>query len=574
MTEAERTMKLHTFAAFSRYRPRFLTLVVLFLIAAPVALANFSNDMSFGHHFDHTSYGWPLIWHRYVDMDWGQGTETLGWYFSGPRLAGNLAIWLFMTAAPAGACEWLLRRYPPRLCWSLRTMLVAVGLISAFCAWFTAARNRANLQDLIIAQTSELYGNYRVRVERWGPKWLDLVGADRFRREIVSVELAATAGDDADEKLLQQLAGLPRLSYLTLSVDHLNPKLAQALSKLRQLRSLSIEESEDIKDDSAWQASLEIIGGMSHLEYLHLSESAIGGERLAHLASLTNLKSLSVDGQNDHRRELISRECLQAIGKISQLQHLALNSLKIRHEDLPCLAGLSDLRLLCFINVSPETPPLLAEMPALPRLETIDIWRSEVGNKDLRRLALLPRLRAIGLKDAPISADALKELALLESLEELGIDDKTTSKQSCVSSTGIELLLAFKHLKKLHLSRSTTLAYTRYVKCLLDNGDEVPVLEEDLEPFLRALKSLRQAKPAIVIDGQIRGIMEEWNNQRGFPFTYDGEPIRFYTGWLPAADLRWISQADRAKFEKQEGWANFYGAGRRADDGQVIAVEF
>jgi len=35
-----------------------------------------------------------------------------------------------------------------------------------------------------------------------------------------------------------------------------------------------------------------------------------------------------------------------------------------------------------------------------------------------------------------------------------------------------------------------------------------------------------------------------------------------------------MTLADRAKFEKQEGWANFYGAGRRADDGHVIAVEF
>ena len=58
------------FAAISRYRPRVLTLVVLFAVAAPVALANRTFDERSNGHILHRSFGWPLIWHRYLSIGW------------------------------------------------------------------------------------------------------------------------------------------------------------------------------------------------------------------------------------------------------------------------------------------------------------------------------------------------------------------------------------------------------------------------------------------------------------------------------------------------------------------------
>ena len=53
--------------AFSRYRPRVLTLVVLFLIAAPITLANFTSEIvpigPQSPYLFRGDYGWPLIWH-------------------------------------------------------------------------------------------------------------------------------------------------------------------------------------------------------------------------------------------------------------------------------------------------------------------------------------------------------------------------------------------------------------------------------------------------------------------------------------------------------------------------------
>lgn len=45
---------------------RFLTVVASFAVMAAAVLANLSFDKSFAGYFITKSYGWPLIWHRYV----------------------------------------------------------------------------------------------------------------------------------------------------------------------------------------------------------------------------------------------------------------------------------------------------------------------------------------------------------------------------------------------------------------------------------------------------------------------------------------------------------------------------
>jgi hypothetical protein len=135
---------------FSRHRPRILTLLVLVVTAAILVMSNLSFDESDdgGSEVFHRSYGWPVIWHRIVFSSWDcLGFRIVGWYCNVPRLAGNLLCWLAILAGSAGACEWWLRRYPPRLRFSLRSMLVVVAFAAVGCSWFVGARNQANLQD-------------------------------------------------------------------------------------------------------------------------------------------------------------------------------------------------------------------------------------------------------------------------------------------------------------------------------------------------------------------------------------------------------------------------------------------
>jgi hypothetical protein len=98
------------------------------------------------------------------------------------RTTKGPTVCLIALVAAALAWQSILNRYQPRFRWSLKTMLVGVTLACALCASCVATRNRADKQDELISPP--LIGH--VYFERWGPKWLDLLGAARFRRRIVA----------------------------------------------------------------------------------------------------------------------------------------------------------------------------------------------------------------------------------------------------------------------------------------------------------------------------------------------------------------------------------------------------
>lgn len=440
-------------AAFARYRPRVLTLLLAAPIAAlllfvnltgeygtrrvpagslptgevgRIAVGNASNtDLNLTIDFDIRepdatgrtadnslqcmSYGWPLLWRQYL-MVGGYGLYVVGETYSGVRLAINAAIWLVLLVGPAACCEWLLRRFRPRLRFSLRTLLAATALGAALCGWFAAARNRANIQDPLIAAMGSQRG--RVWVERWGPKWLDLVGADRYRRRIVGIELYANDGDDENEpanqgeRLLADLKRLPDLRFLYFEAASLTPETAGALRDLRQLGTLWLYVDEAPATVRTLAAS---VGGMRHLRVLNLDFGIFS--------------QVPADAAASH-------ELLAAIGAMPQLEFLSLAECYIAREDFALLAKLTNLKSLALSNISaasdefPPDPPLLVRLPALPRLETLDLEHSEIYDADLPYVAALPRLKTLDLSyNIGITDAGLAELARLESLETLVIDE-------------------------------------------------------------------------------------------------------------------------------------------------------
>ena len=304
--------------------------------------------------------GWPLMWHWHGLVNTMLGPAIASWDYSPARLAANVALWLAMLAVPAGACEWLLRRHRPRFRWSLRTMLAATAVAALCCAWFATARNRAKLQDSLIAEAR----GYSYVAERPGPKWLQFVVHDNFRRRIVGVNMRM--GGKADEAFVVRLGRLPHLRYLILKVEQLTPAMAAALRNSRQLRWLYIDEDEP------------------------------------------------------------SRESLAALGELTQLEGLYLNGAELTSDNIACLAGLTNLKSLGLQFSCDEGA--FSQMPALPQLQAIQVLFTSVSEADLRGLAVLPRLKALDLKYADFGEDAdLGDLAIQNSLEELTIlgDDVT-----------------------------------------------------------------------------------------------------------------------------------------------------
>lgn len=543
------------FRASSQYRPRLLTLALLALVAALLTLANLSAEQSFPQRdfraFGHKSYGWPLIWLRYVLCYHSEYTEGL--YLSRSRLVANLAIWLLTLVVAAATCEWLLRRYRPRPRWSLRTMLAAVVFIALGCGWFVHARDRANAEDALIMMLDNERG--KVWVERWGPRWLDLFGLDRFRRRVVGVSIWNFF--DLDEReILQRVARVRGLRHLWLHFDGWAPEmgLTRTLDSLPQLRSMQISGV----PAREW---IPAAGKMSHLEHLSASYD---GDLCACLERLPNLKSLTVSSCYDLED---SHKLLTTVEKLKNLEELWLSGMLIRSSSLTCLSGLSELRFLGLTSVHEnpssignfQTKPeggLLLKLPPLARLEAIDLEESEVYDGDVAALTNLPQLRWLNVAHTRVTDVGLLQLASAPSLEELAVTGRW------IPWSGLATLSAIERLRSLHLDGSVRYQLdirTTYSRLPLDNGSEIAVLPTELAALRRALQTLRQSRAGIVIDNHV-----DLPRSRLVPdiedLGADAMPERG-SAWWPTSQWPVLSPSERAHFQKRGGWARFDAAG-------------
>lgn len=459
-----------------RARPRPTTLPLLVLLSVLMVLANLSADTEpeAGPTAEH-SYGWPWIWYRYIDLAALQLLRV--WDYSAARLAGNVLV-CFMALAAAGiAWQSLLSRYQPRLRWSLKTMLVGVSLACALCAWCVATRNRADEQDELVSLP--LIGG--VYFERWGPKWLDLLGADRFRRRIVAARVDYAGMHDETFQRLARLRGLRLLDITPWLYDSpfvFTGGMGDALGKMRQLRVLNVNAR---------------------------------GESLTESRTAT-------------------RECLAAIGRLAYLKRLRVEIYEEAGDSLNCLSGLTDLKALTLVIFpfnaddsdeaeNPVEAPTLKYLPVLLRLECLVLDEWEIGDENLGQLARFSRLKSLDLVPTSATDIGLAKLAPLDSLEELAIDEVIAT------ADGFKALTALKGLKTVHIAgpagyraenRDDTVRrraelvfgeleqeeHLQFAALRLDDGHELLVLSAELDALHEALAALRRSHPGIVIDAR------------------------------------------------------------------------
>lgn len=487
--------------------PRSATLLVLCVIATLLALANLSQESRWralaavpldpaGFRFDvreredwadwatadgvasNLSYGWPLLWNQYIVAS-GFGQPVVGWRFDPARLAGNVLMWLAMLALPAGTCEWIARRRGLRMRYSLRTMLAAWVVMAAALGWFASARNHADAEDALVDAIEQRTG--RVLFERWGPKWLDLVGADRYRRSIAAVELSVSAfnpyrpADPPAIPILERLASRRNLKELFLTISGPTRELVLPLRGFTQLQTLYLQ--------------------MHPAEWRGTSAPGTVEAFAAALRGMSGLRDLRCKPCSDDE----SKGWMAAIGQANQIEHLQLLHVAGVDESLSLLAGLTSLRTLGldFDGTPPaHATPLLRGLPAFPRLEALNLHGHYIGDDDLLCLARLPRLRSLRLSCTRVSDAGLSRLGCLKALEELSL-------YGCPrSASGFESLLALEHLKRLHICVPRAAPHSQ--RTAPEIVPEVP--PEELERSLAALQALRRKNPDIVIDGDYDGL--------------------------------------------------------------------
>lgn len=225
----------------------------------------------------------------------------------------------------------------------------------------------------------------------------------------------------------------------------------------RRLKSLYVS-SPQVTD-----TGVRVIGGFDRLTTLVLDSTAVTNDGLKHLATLKNLRSLTI-----RRSQFISGAGLQHIGRLTELRRLEYDG-RLTGKSLVHLKDVKNLSHLEF-SAAKLDANAIKRLATFPNLSTVSIQGGAVDKKSMANivairhlkfltfhstsfqgdsLSLIGRcrkLRALHLRRVPVTDETMKEIAKLNDVRYL------TLYSTKVTNAGIGHLGELEHLEFLNLS--------------------------------------------------------------------------------------------------------------------------
>ena len=311
---------------------------------------------------------------------------------------------------------------PPLRGWltvSIRAMMCVVLVIAIGLGWVV---RRAHAQREAVAEIRRLHGiftyDWRISNDRIarnstppGPKWLrQLVGDEPFQ-QVVSVMLARhqTANQTANDATLAYLEGLTGLKQL-----HLDGA-AVTDAGLAHLRGLSSLEKLTLGDTAVTDAGLAHLRGLKALRELHLYRTKVTDAGLAHLAGLYRLQVLILESAP------VSDAGMAHLARLSSLQNLNLRETAITGDGLVHFKGLKALRELKLYDTA-VTDAGLANFKNLKGLTILNLANTKVTDAGLAHLKELGNLQELVLSGTKVTDAGLASLVGLKGLRLLLLD--------------------------------------------------------------------------------------------------------------------------------------------------------
>ncbi len=296
---------------------------------------------------------------------------------------------------------------------TLRTLLIGVFALSIVFAWFGVKFREARRQQEAIRKIHSLgwvtlyedqhppdYG-----AEGPVPDWLRrTLGDDLF---FVVDDVNASFDYDISETDMAYLRALPSIKYLSLECTDTNEMVLKSLTHFPALTHLDLNSSTvtdagvvhlrdvptledlDLNDTIIGNSGIEALtglrnlrrlcldrtritevpslAGLSHLEGLTLSGTAVGDESLKHIAAATNLTGLGLRDTN------ITDAGLPHLAGLTQLKFLDLGATRVTDDGLPALSTLRNLRSLYLDGTSVSNQGLEKLKQDLPNLKIVCI---------------------------------------------------------------------------------------------------------------------------------------------------------------------------------------------------------
>ncbi len=265
------------------------------------------------------------------------------------------------------------------------------------------------------------------------PDWITEAGGvvvrDRAGR-ITGVDLRSSWVTDSD---LSQLAQLPHLAHLDLSLTRITDHGMQQLKNSPGIVELNLYYTEQITDEGmaavkSWKrlkrlnlrgtkvtdTTLEHLSGVTTLEALDVGFAQITDVGLDRLTSLPNLKELVISGNK------LTDVGLQALRQLTGLTSLSLGgsqrtdsglwSISLTELGLESIITLKELRELR-LDGMPVSVRWLEKLKVLNKLERLSLQGCKrLGDETAVVLASWPSLRILDVKGTAITEKGLAEL--------------------------------------------------------------------------------------------------------------------------------------------------------------------
>lgn len=184
--------------------------------------------------------------------------------------------------------------------------------------------------------------------------------------------------------------------------------------------------------------------GLVKLERLLLDDVKITDAGLAHLSTLTGLKTLRVTDQTPGHAT-IGDDGIASLAVLSDLEELLLRSVNATDAAAETLAKLSKLKMLN-LGATQMTDAGVERLADLPNLDSLRLGGSKLTDKSLEHFAKMSKLRHLLIHDAPVTDAGLPHLLALENLESLYID------RTQVTEAGLSELAEKKPAWHIHLN--------------------------------------------------------------------------------------------------------------------------
>lgn len=252
-----------------------------------------------------------------------------------------------------------------------------------------------------------------------------LVARDSGGR-VVAIDLRSSWIMDSD---MPALANLPDLRRLDLSLTRISDRGLRALKTAPAIEDLNLYFAEQVGDEGTailrnWKrlkrlnlrgtkitdSTLEVLAGITTIEWLDIGWAQVTDTGLDHLSSLTNLRSLTMGGNK------LTDHALQFLRQMPQIEYLDIGgtqrtdsglwSLLLTDAGVQAIATVTELRELRLAGTN-VTGRGLAMLKSLPKLERLNLQ----GCKRLRddaaaTLAEFKQLQVLDLKETGLSEQA------------------------------------------------------------------------------------------------------------------------------------------------------------------------